>query len=146
MAAGSLKKKLKELSESLGVKDKVIFPGFREDMQAVYSAFDIYAHTSVEGGGETFPYAVLYALAEELPVVVTRVGDVPAMVEEGINGFVVEDRSPHLIAEKLCLLLNDGELRNRMGKAGLELLQKKFTVEIMTDSILKVYEKALNGN
>lgn len=144
-AAVSLKKKLKELSDSLGVKEKVTFPGFREDMQAVYSAFDIYAHSSVEGGGETFPYAVLYALAQELPIIVTRVGDVPAMVEEGVNGFVVNDRSPDDIAEKLNLLLNDRELRKKMGKAGLELLKKKFAVEIMTESILKVYEKALNG-
>jgi glycosyltransferase involved in cell wall biosynthesis len=146
VGSGKLEKKLKELSISLGVKDKVIFPGFREDMQAVYSSFDIYAHSSVEGGGETFPYAVLYALAQELPLVVTRVGDVPAMVEEGVNGFVVNDRSPHFITEKLNLLIIDRELRTKMGKAGLELLKKKFTVEIMTESILRVYMKALQSN
>jgi len=112
-------------------------------MQAVYSAFDIYAHTSVEGGGETFPYAVLYALAQALPLVVTRVGDVPAMVEEGVNGFIVSDRDPYLIADKLRVLLQNVDLRKKMGEASLELLKKKFTVEIMTDAILKVYENAL---
>lgn len=143
VGSGKLEKMLQELSDNLGVKEKVIFPGFRDDMQAVYSAFDIYAHTSVEGGGETFPYAVLYALAQALPLVVTRVGDVPAMVEEGVNGFIVSDRDPYLIADKLRVLLQNVDLRKKMGEASLELLKKKFTVEIMTDAILKVYENAL---
>lgn len=146
VGSGKLEKMLKELSEKLGVKEKIIFPGFRDDMQAVYSAFDIYAHTSVEGGGETFPYAVLYALAQALPLTVTRVGDVPAMVEEGVNGFVVDDRNPALISEKLDTLIQNQELRMKMGNASLELLKRKFTVEIMTDSILNVYEKALQNH
>jgi glycosyltransferase involved in cell wall biosynthesis len=112
-------------------------------MQAVYSSFDIYAHTSVEGGGETFPYACLYALAQGLPMVVTRVGDVPAMIEEGINGFVVDDKKPELVTEKLNLLAGSKELRDKMGKASLDLLNRKFTVEIMTQAILGVYEKVL---
>jgi glycosyltransferase involved in cell wall biosynthesis len=146
VGSGKLENILKELSDKLGVKEKIIFPGFRDDMQAVYSAFDIYAHTSVEGGGETFPYAVLYALAQALPLVVTKVGDVPAMVEEGVNGFVVNDRNPSLITDKIKVLLQDKELRKKMGDASLELLKSKFTVEIMTDSILQVYEKALRNH
>lgn len=146
VGSGKLENMLKELSDKLGVKEKVIFPGFRDDMQAVYSAFDIYAHTSIEGGGETFPYAVLYALAQALPLVVTRVGDVPAMIDEGVNGFIVEDRNPALISDKLCLLLGDKDLRNKMGSESYKLLKIRFTVEIMTDAILKVYEKALPKN
>ena len=141
VGSGKLEKMLHELAGSLGVKEKIIFPGFRDDMQAVYSSFDVYAHTSVEGGGETFPYACLYALAQGLPVVVTRVGDVPAMVEEGVNGFVVDDKKPELISEKLLLLTGDADLRTKMGKASLELLNRKFTVEIMTKAILEVYNK-----
>jgi len=146
VGSGKLEKMLKELSDKLGVKEKIIFPGFRDDMQAVYSAFDIYAHTSVEGGGETFPYAVLYALAQALPLVVTRVGDVPAMIEEGVNGFIVEDRNPGLISDKLCVLLGGKDLRNKMGSESYKLLKSRFTVEIMTEAILKVYEKALLKN
>ena len=176
---GKLEKKLHKLAETLGIKDKVIFPGFRDDMQAIYSAFDIYAHTSVEGGGETFPYAVLYALAQELPVVVTQVGDVPAMVAthdlrakrsnpinqihdlpgaerrsghplghpiDETNGFVVPDKNPEEIAEKLRVLLEDNNLREKMGRASLEHLKKNFTVEKMTDSIEAIYNKVIHTN
>lgn len=146
VGSGKLEKMLLELAQSLGIKEQVLFPGFRDDMQSVYSSFDIYAHTSVEGGGETFPYACLYALAQGLPMAVTRVGDVPAMVEEGINGFVVDDKRPELVSEKLVLLTGDSNLRDKMGKASLELLNRKFTVEIMTSAILNVYKKVLSKN
>jgi len=143
VGSGKLEHILKELALSMGIKDKVIFPGFRDDMQGVYSSFDIYAHTSVEGGGETFPYACLYALAQGLPLVVTKVGDVPAMIEEGINGFVVEDKQPEFISEKLLLLTENTNLRDKLGNASLDLLNRKFTIEIMTKAILDVYNKVL---
>ncbi len=146
VGSGKLENNLHELAESLGIKKQVIFPGFREDMQAVYSAFDIYAHTSVEGGGETFPYACLYALAQGLPLVVTRVGDVPAMVNERVNGFVVDDRQPELVSEKLTELYRNESLRNHMGLESINLLKNKFTVDIMTKNILDVYRKVLGEN
>jgi glycosyltransferase involved in cell wall biosynthesis len=144
--SGKLEDYLHQLASGLGIQDKVIFPGFRDDMQAIYSAFDIYAHTSVEGGGETFPYACLYALAQELPLVVTRVGDVPAMVKESVNGFVVDDRKPELIAEKLSVLIQDEKLRTRMGKESLNLLHLKFTDDAMLRKIESVYIQAIEKN
>jgi glycosyltransferase involved in cell wall biosynthesis len=143
VGSGKLEKQLHALAESLGVKNEVIFPGFRDDMQAVYSAFDIYAHTSVEGGGETFPYSMLYALAEGLPMVITRVGDMPAMVDEGGNGFIVEDKKPELISEKLILLLGDENLRKKMGEDSLRIINSRFTEDVMLKNIEGVYKKAL---
>lgn len=146
VGSGKLENYLYGLAVELGISDKLIFPGFRDDMRAIYSAFDIYAHTSVEGGGETFPYACLYALAQELPLVVTRVGDVPVMVNEGVNGFVVEDKKPELISDKLCVLLSDRNLRETMGKESLKLLQSKFTDDAMLRQIENVYRQAIERN
>ena len=141
---GELSGMLHKLADEFGISERTIFPGFRKDIKSMYSAFDIYAHTSVEGGGETFPYAMLHALAQELPMVITRVGDMPAMVEEGINGFVLEDKDVRGISEKLMLLCGNEQLRNEMGKKSYELMLKKFTVDIMTANIEKVYRKVLN--
>lgn len=141
---GELSSTLHNLAVELGISERTIFPGFRSDIKSMYSAFDIYAHTSVEGGGETFPYAMLHALAQELPMVITRVGDMPAMVEEGINGFVLEDKDIKGISEKIMLLCGNKKLRNEMGKKSYELMLKKFTVDIMTSNIEKVYRKVLN--
>lgn len=142
---GELSQMLHKMAEELGISERTIFPGFRKDIKSMYSAFDIYAHTSVEGGGETFPYAMLHALTQELPMVITRVGDMPAMVDEGVNGFVLNDKDVKGISEKLKLLCGDEKLRLEMGKQSYELMLKKFTVDIMAANIEKVYRKVLNA-
>lgn len=142
---GELHDHLIRLSDQLGVKDAILFPGFRDDLAAVYSAFDIYVHPSIEGGGETFPFAVLQALSEELPVVVTRVGDVPVMVEEGVNGFVVPDASPSALSEKMRLLLSRPDLRAAMAEGSRRRLLAQFTTDRMVDEIVGIYDAVLRN-
>ncbi len=137
---GELLESLQAKSKQLGIIDKVVFAGFSDDLVSMYSSFDLYAHSSVEGGGETFPFAVLQALSQELPVVITKVGDVPAMVDEGVNGFVVEEKNTTLFAERLSRLLVDETLRRAMSQASRKRLLKLFTTGTMVDGIEKVYE------
>lgn len=143
---GELRETLYQLSVSLGIEKNISFAGFRDDLVAVYSAFDIYAHPSIEGGGETFPFAVLQALAEELPVVVTRVGDVPAMVEEQINGVVVPDRDALALAKPLKQLLLDPGLRLSMASQSRRVFLQKFTTEKMVDNVEAIYQEVLGNN
>ena len=77
-------------------------------------------------------------------MVITRVGDMPAMVREGVSGFVLEDKDVKGISEKLMLLCGDEKLRKEMGKKSFELMMEKFTVDIMTANIENVYYKVLN--
>ncbi len=137
---GLLEEEYRRLVTSLGIEQRVIFAGFRDDLNAVYSAFDIYVHPSIEGGGETFPFAVLQALSQELPVIVTRVGDVPAMVEEGVNGFVVDEKDENSIAEKLNILLIDENLRREMAEKSRERLLTRFTTGKMADVVESIYD------
>lgn len=137
---GKLEKKLKEQTENLGIADKVIFTGFRDDLQALYSAFDIYVHSSVEGGGEAFPFSVLYSLAQGIPSIVTDVGDVSKMIKQDISGFSVSGGSPELLAEKMLFFLNDKEKINVFGKNALKLLLENFTCDKAFSRILEVYE------
>ncbi len=141
---GELSDSLKQLAGELGTNGRIVFTGFKADLKEMYSAFDIYAHTSVEGGGEAFPFAVLHALAAGLPVTATIVGDIHAMVNEGVNGFLVPDKNENAIAEKLNLLTENKELRTKMGAESLKILKEKFTIDIMTDNIEMVYQKILN--
>jgi glycosyltransferase involved in cell wall biosynthesis len=140
---GELYDELRALARSLDVADRVVFTGFRKDIQALYSAFDIYVHPSIEGGGEAFPFAVLQALAEELPIVATRVADVPQMIEEGISGFLVGEKDASALAERLELLLNNHDLRKEMARKGHERLLHRFTTTRMVDNIEQVYRAVL---
>ena len=136
---GELRSMLGRLASELGVAPLVSFAGFRDDLAAVYSAFDVYCHSSVEGGGETFPFAVLQALSQELPVVVTRVGDVAEMVTGGVNGFAVADRDPGALSGALDELFADREKIAAMGRASRELLLRRFTTAAMVDVVEEVY-------
>ncbi len=140
---GGLGVSLKKLATELGLDDKIIFAGFRDDLQAMYSTFDIYAHPSIEGGGETFPFSVLYSLATGIPAVVTRVGDVAEMILEGKTGFVTEEKDTVLFAERLQFLIDDKSERESFGKAALENLKEKFTLKKMTDKVIEFYEEVL---
>ena len=140
---GELKEPLKKLTRESELDDKVIFAGFRDDMQAVYSAFDIYAHTPKERGGELFPFAVLYAMAAGLPVTATGVGEIPNMIRDGKNGFIVNYSSEE-VSEKINLLLKDSGLRQIMGNNGLIHLKNEFTLDKMGGDILKLYDDVLS--
>ena len=142
---GELSENLSRLAHTLKIENQIIFAGFRDDLQALYSAFDIYVHPSIEGGGETFPFAILQALAQQLPVIVTRVGDVPAMVSDSINGFVVPDKDPSALAVRLGILLHNESLRSTMGTKSRALLLERFTVSGMVDRVEEVYSRVLDG-
>ncbi len=142
---GELSEKLKKLAHEFKMSSDIIFPGFREDIQAIYSAFDIYAHTSVEGGGEAFPYALLYALAQKLPIVSTNVGEVTAIVKVNVNGFLAEDKDINALAGKLKILLADEAKRKNMGEKSYKLLMNEFTEDIMIEKIERVYYKVIEG-
>lgn len=138
---GELEDPLKRQAADLGIGDRVVFTGFRDDIPSIYSALDLYAQSSVEGGGETFPFAVLQALAFGLPVAATPVGEVPSMVEEGVTGILVKDRDPAALAAALARLLDDPALRRSMGEAARGLLLRKFTVKAMADGVERVYRE-----
>jgi len=140
---GELKVKLEALVQASGLNDKVVFTGFRDDLQAVYSAFDIYVHTSSEGGGELFPFAVLYAMAAGLPVVSTGVGELPNMVKDGVNGFITRHDEGE-ISLRIITLLQDFSKAQNMGKEGKKQLKHEFTLEKMGGEILKLYEDVLS--
>jgi len=139
---GELDGTLRHQAAELSLGNRVIFTGFRDDIPSLYSAMDIYAHSSVEGGGETFPFAVLQALAFGLPMVVTDVGEVAAMVEEGITGFAVRDRDEKRFADALGRLLSDAALRESTGRLGRELMMKKFTSSVMASAVEEVYARS----
>lgn len=138
---GELRGRLEKQVQTLSMKDKIIFAGFRDDLQAVYSAFDIYAHTSDSIGGELFPFAILYAMAAGLPVVSTNAGEIPKMVSE--TGYIAE-RSAEKISSKLVQLVNEHKLRDSAGSAALKRLKGEFTLDKMAGQILKLYREVLS--
>src|SRR4030095_3834339 len=137
---GELIDELREYSKVLGLEDKVIFTGFRDDLNALYSAIDIYIQPSLSEGGELFPFSVLQAMAQGIPVIASKTGDIPLMVKDGENGFLADEKSPFQISQKTIQLINDPVLRQKMGEKGISMVNINFTAKKMADKIEKIYE------
>ncbi len=128
--------KLENAISGYGLTQKFRFEGHVEDMDSFYRGLDVYLNTSVHEG---IPMTVLEAMARGLPVVAPKVGGIPEVIQDGVEGFLVQNRDPLAFAEKCFALYRDSELRNRMSEAAKRKAEEKFSVERMTEGYLKIY-------
>jgi len=91
------------------------------------------------------PFVILEAMAAGLPIISTKVGCIPEMVEDGVNGFLIEPGDVDRLAEKICAVLSDGALRRRMGEASRERFLSEFTFDIFAKRMRGIFSEALNG-
>jgi glycosyltransferase involved in cell wall biosynthesis len=99
------------------------------------AASDVFALPSLSEG---FPIVSLEAMASGLPIVATKVGGLPEIVEDGQNGFLVEPRNPGQIAERALLLLNNDKLRQRISGNNKEKV-KEFSWENVVSRLEGLY-------
>jgi glycosyltransferase involved in cell wall biosynthesis len=126
------------LAAALGVAERCRFVGYQRDMAGWYASFDVFCLASANEGT---PVAAIEALAAGVPVVATRVGGTPAVVDDGETGFLVEPGDVEALAERLAQLAGDGELRARMGRLGAERMRARYGVERMVDEVERLYEE-----
>jgi len=123
---------LKDIIKGLGMQKRIIFAGFRPDVIALLQRFDVFCLTS---NSEGMPNAVMEAMAAGLPVVATRVGGVPDLVQDGVTGYLVEPGDIKGFAEAIRKLLLDPDFAERMGKAGLDRVSQKHSCAQSTASL-----------
>ncbi len=138
--SGSYRAQLEMRSEELGIKDNVLFTGFRTDVPRVMAALDVFAHPSWE---EPFGMVFLEAGAMRKPVVCWRSGGAPEVIVDGETGLLVERGNVPALANALITLLQDSALRARMGDAGRRRAAEVFTPQGMADSMLRVYQEVV---
>ena len=135
---GELRESLEHQIKHLGLEKHVVLAGFRPDILSVHKAFDIFVMSSVTEGLGT---SVLDAMACGRPVVGTRAGGIPEVIEDGVTGILVPPRDHHAMADAIVTLLKDPGLRERMGSAGLSLADASFSAERMVQDTIRVYER-----
>lgn len=94
---------------------------------------------------ENLPVAVAEALMLGKPVVASRVGALAEMVQDGMNGFLVEPRDEDALADRLVRLLRDGDLRRRMGLKAREIAMQKWNPDTVAAETVKAYRLAIEG-
>jgi glycosyltransferase involved in cell wall biosynthesis len=125
-----------------GLDGRVRFLGRRSDLEALYPAMDVAVLCSRTEG---LPNVCVEALACGCAQVVTPVGGVPEVVRDGIEGLHYAPGDTRALAGALRTLLLDGEMRQRMGRAGRERALREFGWETMQRGLEKIYEAVLSG-
>ena len=115
---------LEALAAKLGLAGRVVMPGFRRDLDALWPAADLAVLSSESEG---LPNVLLEASAAGVPVVATRVGGVPEVVADGLTGWLVRPRDPAALGGALVAALSDPAGMRARGAAGRLKMEREFT-------------------
>ncbi len=131
--------KLRALAVEMGIADRVVFAGFRADVNNAINGLDIVAVPST--WPEPCSAAIQQGMALSKPVVGTLSGGTPEMVVEGVTGLLVPVEDAGALAGALGALACDAPLRARMGAAGRARVGSLFTLSGMTDKVEALYRR-----
>ena len=139
LGEGELKMRLLEQAEALGVANKVRFPGWRPDVAAVMSVFDVFVLPSLnEGMGRV----LIEAMALSMPIVASRIGGIKDLVTNGGNGMLVPPGDAAAIASAVLALLGNDQKRLAMGSEGRRMAGN-YSAQRMVKKIEALYDQLL---
>lgn len=130
------------LVRELGLAGRVELPGWVDPgaIPETYRSFDVFVAPSRL---EAFGVAVLEAAASGLPSVVSRVGGLPEVVQDGVTGLLVPPEDPEALAQALDELLRDPERRRRMGEAARHFVESRYRWEDTAERMERLYRELL---
>ncbi|SHG42975.1 N-acetyl-alpha-D-glucosaminyl L-malate synthase BshA [Thermosyntropha lipolytica DSM 11003] len=134
---GSLRPELEQMVRELHLEEEVLMPGYYNDIEDIYRISDLICVPSLmEGLG----LVVLEAMFFRVPVIATRVGGIPEIIEDGKDGILIPPEDHRALAEKIIRLLEDELLRKRLTDNALKKIEK-FTMENMTKQVEAIYDE-----
>ena len=137
---GPLRQELEELAKHLGLADRVVFTGYRNDILAILASLDLFVMSSRHEG---IPVVLLEAMALSKPVVVTAVGGMVEVIESEKSGLLVEAGNPRELARACLRLLENPELRRRIAEEGARRVKTEFTRDQQCRRVVALYEQLM---
>jgi glycosyltransferase involved in cell wall biosynthesis len=145
IGTGQQQDELKRLVKELNIEDNVKFLGFvsEEEKYSYYKSVDVCIVPSIDY--DYAPVVLPEAMASERPIIASSVGGIPFMVEDGKTGLLVDPGNIEALAEKIIILLQNNELREKMGKAGKEKIIN-FSWEVIAEQTVDVYKEVIKDH
>ncbi len=145
VGSGPEKEKLKELSKTLGLENKIIFTGLILDRNLLANLYNQIEFLILSSDTEGTPRVVVEAMSCGKPIVATNVGGLKELVTPNKNGYLVEKGNYLKLAECSLDLLNNKDKKLLFGQESSNIYNNHFTLEIQRTSINQLYEKILTG-
>ncbi len=133
---GSLEESLKALAKDLSVDDKIIFTGFCRDVSPYMNITDVNVNCSMS---ETSCLALSEGMSLALPTIASDCDGNRAMIEDGVNGLVFERENAEMLATAMITIYENSELRSRMSESAFRIFNEKYTANVMTEELQKLY-------
>lgn len=137
---GPLRDELEDLASEEDVLSHIRFLGFVQDIGSLLELIHMFVLPSWTEG---LPITILEALLAGKAVVATKVGGIPEVIENERNGLLVEPRNPDVLAAQILRLLDDDELRTRLGDTGRRIVKDRFSIEHMVAEYCSIYEEVV---
>lgn len=128
--------KLQKEIKSMGLEKIILFLGYVPDASRYLKGLDIFVLPSLKEG---LPYAIMEAMLAGLPIVASRVGGIPDLIEHKKNGYLVEPKNAVLLSEAIKELLKDRKTRFALGKTAAEKIKRSFTFQEMIEKTSALY-------
>jgi len=141
-------KNFKRISEKVdqNMKDRIKLLGRQSDVESIINISDICVlTTNIKVHGEGISNSILEYMAMGKPVIASYGGGTNEIVEDAVTGFLISPLSPRELAEKIELLIDDPRLRSQLGRAGMERIKSKFSLDFMVSEYISLYESGLNN-
>jgi len=137
---GALRPNLENLARELDVYDRIIFTGFRSDIQQLLSTLDVLVVPSLLEG---FPMITLEAMAMATPVVASRIHGITEQIVDGKEGILIPPRDPEALATAVQRLITDKQFGVNLGTAARRKVESSFSIAKMVNETEQVYSSLL---
>jgi glycosyltransferase involved in cell wall biosynthesis len=137
VGSGPLMSPTREFARSVGVADRVEFLGERADVSSLLARSTIFVLSTL---WEAFPISILEAMRAELPIIASNVGGVREAIIDEVNGILVPPLRPDVMAQKLKLLFDQPDLRERLARTARQDFLRFFTADRMVDNTVRIYD------
>lgn len=137
---GPLKEETRRQVAERGLNEHIRLCGFREDLHRILPCLDLVVHPAhLEGLG----VSLLQAAACAVPMVATRIGGIPEVVRNGVNGILVEPGNHDELARAVNAVLSDPYRASQYGSVGRVMVEREFSIPAMVEGNRRVYEEVL---
>lgn len=142
VGGGTEEKALKDMVKGLGIEESIKFTGSNHRDTPLYlSCMDVFVLPSIKEG---LGLALLEAMSAGKPCVGSNIGGISDIIKYGVNGLLVPAQDAAAIGGAVLMLLDDKVLSEKMGLKGRELVEERFSLDLMADKIASLYRKIAN--